>query len=130
MPATATGLLRADLVAAIASCATGCELLLEFEGVVATTVSTPPVEVYDTSNCSPELIAMVELVNVPADAVRAQDRERLSDRRCEGVDQSNRQRAAEAGRARHLQLAVAACPPSCRQWKRSTSRSKVACRFR
>ena len=63
MLATATGLLTADLVAATASAGAG--VLPEFEGVVATTVSTTPVEVYDTSNCSPELIAMVELVNVP-----------------------------------------------------------------
>jgi len=41
-------------------------VLAEFETGPDATVSTTPVEVYDTEKCSVELIAMVEFENVPA----------------------------------------------------------------
>jgi len=39
--------------------------LFEFDGAVEATVSTTPVDVYEMSNCSLELIAMAVLVKVP-----------------------------------------------------------------
>src|SRR5258708_18411879 len=41
-------------------------VLADFETGPDATVSTTPVEVYETAKCSVELIAMVELENVPA----------------------------------------------------------------